>query len=58
MIELATPGSAVRRASVVRYVTNCATRPGDNDYVDDNVDEDDDNHDNHHHDIIIILTHR
>ena len=27
-IELATPGYAVRRASVVRHVTDCATRPG------------------------------
>ena len=27
-IELATPGSAVRRASVVRHVTDCTTRPG------------------------------
>ena len=27
-IELATPGSAVRLASVARHVTNCATRPG------------------------------
>ena len=28
-IELATPGSAVRHASVARHVTDCATRPGD-----------------------------
>ena len=27
-IKLATPGSAVRRASVVRHVTDCARRPG------------------------------
>ena len=27
-IELATPGIAVRHASVARHVTNCATRPG------------------------------
>ena len=27
-IELATPGSAVRYASVARHVTDCATRPG------------------------------
>ena len=27
-IELATPGSAVRFASVARHVTDCATRPG------------------------------
>ena len=27
-IELPTPGSAVRHASVARHVTNCATRPG------------------------------
>ena len=27
-IELATPGSAVRHASVARHVTDCATRPG------------------------------
>ena len=27
-IELATPGSAVRLASVARHVTNCTTRPG------------------------------
>ena len=27
-IELATTGSAVRRASVARHVTDCATRPG------------------------------
>ena len=27
-IELATPGSAVRHASVDRRVTDCATRPG------------------------------
>ena len=27
-IELATPGSAARLASVARYVTDCATRPG------------------------------
>ena len=27
-IELATPGSAVRQASVARHVTDCATRPG------------------------------
>ena len=26
--QLATPGSAVRHASVARHVTNCATRPG------------------------------
>ena len=30
-IELATPGSAVRHASVARHVTDCATRPGMND---------------------------
>ena len=29
-IELATPGSAVRHASVARHVTDCATRPGIN----------------------------
>ena len=29
-IELATPGSAVRPASVTRHVTDCATRPGIN----------------------------
>ena len=28
-MELATPGSAVRRASVARHVTDCATRPGE-----------------------------
>ena len=28
-IELATPGSAVRHASVARHVTDCATRPVD-----------------------------
>ena len=28
-IELATPGSAVRHASVARHVTDCATRPGE-----------------------------
>ena len=28
-IELTTPGSAVRLASVARHVTHCATRPGD-----------------------------
>ena len=27
-IELGTPGSAVRNASVVRYVTDCAKPPG------------------------------
>ena len=27
-IQLATPGSAVRLASVARHVTDCATRPG------------------------------
>ena len=27
-IELATPGYAVRHASVARQVTDCATRPG------------------------------
>ena len=27
-IELATPESAVRHASVARHVTDCATRPG------------------------------
>ena len=27
-IEIATPGSAVRHASVARHVTDCATRPG------------------------------
>ena len=27
-IELATPGSAVRHASVARHVTDCATQPG------------------------------
>ena len=26
-IELATPGSVVRRASVVRHITDCTTRP-------------------------------
>ena len=26
-IELATPGSAIRHASVARHVTDCATRP-------------------------------
>ena len=29
-IKLATPGSAVRHASVARHVTDCATRPGSN----------------------------
>ena len=28
-IELVTPGSVVRLASVARHVTDCATRPGD-----------------------------
>ena len=28
-IELATPGSAVRHASVAKHVTDCATRPGE-----------------------------
>ena len=28
MIELGTPGSAVRLASVARHNTDCATRPG------------------------------
>ena len=28
-IELATPESAVRHASVARHVTDCATRPGE-----------------------------
>ena len=28
-IELATPGSAVRHASIARHVTDCATGPGD-----------------------------
>ena len=27
-IELATPGSAVRLATVARHVTDCATQPG------------------------------
>ena len=27
-VELATPGSAVRHASVARHVTDCSTRPG------------------------------
>ena len=27
-IELATPGSAIRLASVARHVTDCATLPG------------------------------
>ena len=27
-IELATPGSAVRHASLARHVTDCATQPG------------------------------
>ena len=27
-LKLATPGSAVRLASVARHVTDCATRPG------------------------------
>ena len=27
-MELATPGTAVRLASVARHVTDCATRPG------------------------------
>ena len=27
LLELATPGSAVRHASVARYVTDCARRP-------------------------------
>ena len=27
-MELATPGSAVRHASVARHITDCATRPG------------------------------
>ena len=29
-IELMTPGSAVRLASVARHVTHCTTRPGNN----------------------------
>ena len=29
-IELTTPGSAVRLASVARHVTDCATRPSKN----------------------------
>ena len=29
-IELATPVSAVRHASVARHITDCATRPGKN----------------------------
>ena len=29
-IKLATPGSAVRWAYVVRHITNCALRPGPN----------------------------
>ena len=29
-IELATPGSAVRHASVARHVTDCAMQPGPN----------------------------
>ena len=32
-IELATPGSAVRHASVARHVTDCATRPGKSDVL-------------------------
>ena len=28
LMELATPGSAVRLASVARHVTNCAMQPG------------------------------
>ena len=28
-MELATPGSAVRLASVARHVTDCAMQPGD-----------------------------
>ena len=52
-IEFPTPGSAGRCKSVVRHVTNCATRPGGNDYVDDIVDYDDDDHNDHHHDIIM-----
>ena len=28
MIKLATPGSAVRHASVARHVTDCAMQPG------------------------------
>ena len=32
-IELATPGSAVRHASVARHVTDCATLPGLSDRV-------------------------
>ena len=27
-IELSTPGSAVKHASVARHLINCATRPG------------------------------
>ena len=27
-MELGTPGSAVRLASVARHITDCATRPG------------------------------
>ena len=33
-IELGTPGSAVRQASVARHVTDCATRPGNEQVVD------------------------
>ena len=32
-IELATPGSAARYASVARHVTDCATRPGPHIYL-------------------------
>ena len=34
-IELATPGIAVRHASVARHVTDCATRPGKKKYFED-----------------------
>ena len=32
-MELTTPGSAVRHASVARNVTNCALRPGPTEYL-------------------------
>ena len=32
-IELATPGTAVRHASVARHVTDCATQPGNISYM-------------------------
>ena len=32
-IKLATPGSAVRLASVARHITDCATRPGPTPYI-------------------------